>query len=264
MTDERIIAYLLKELPEEELERFEDECFDQETWPEEEISLVEEELIELYLRNELEPERRERFERDYLITAPRHNRVARAAALLRHADERHRGPLATPIASQAQPTWAGRIRALLDNHSIMLRVATAVIALAIIGGASWFFYFRALTSPKISASLVGSTVSLTISRGNRAEGTQPGVATLPHAPDTLRVLLLLPQQAPADRRYRVEIESESGKTHSVIAEGIDARSVKVDIPGEELARGKYAFRLFVIEPGGTEQRISGSYFLDVE
>ena len=52
MTDERIIAYLLEELPEDDLERFEDECFAQESWPAQ-INLVEEDLIDAYLRNEL-------------------------------------------------------------------------------------------------------------------------------------------------------------------------------------------------------------------
>src|SRR5882724_9609551 len=86
MTDERIIAYLLEELPEEDLEQFEDDCFVQENWPAQ-IELVEEELIDSYLRNELDSERRKRFEQNYLTTQARHDRVSIAAALLRHIDE---------------------------------------------------------------------------------------------------------------------------------------------------------------------------------
>ena len=86
MTDEHIIAYLLKELPEEDLERFEDECFARESWPDQ-IELVEEDLIDAYLRNELTPERRQRFENHYLTTQARQERVIMAAALLRHVDE---------------------------------------------------------------------------------------------------------------------------------------------------------------------------------
>src|SRR5215218_3051501 len=85
MTDERIIAYLLKELPEEELERFEDECFTSEDWPTQ-ISLAEEDLINDYLRKELDPEQRRHFELNYLTTVARMERVRVAAALLRHVD----------------------------------------------------------------------------------------------------------------------------------------------------------------------------------
>src|SRR5947199_1400683 len=88
MTDERIIAYLLEELPEDDLERFEDECFAQEEWLAQ-INLVEGDLIEEYLRDELTAERRQRFERNYLITKASEERVVIAAALLRYADERN-------------------------------------------------------------------------------------------------------------------------------------------------------------------------------
>ena len=104
MTDERIIAYLLKELPEEELEQFEDECFDQESWPSQ-LNLVEEDLIDAYLRDELTQERRQRFERNYLITEARQERVMMAAALLRHIDDAHRvGAEATVAAPPTAPT----------------------------------------------------------------------------------------------------------------------------------------------------------------
>src|SRR5215212_3878191 len=86
MTDERIIAYLLEELPEKDIEQFEDECFAQEDWPTE-IDAVEKELIDAYLRDELTPERQQRFEQNYLITEARQERVVMAAALLRHIDE---------------------------------------------------------------------------------------------------------------------------------------------------------------------------------
>ena len=67
------------ELPEEDLERFEDECFAQERWPEL-IDLAEEDLIDAYLRNDLTPERRRRFEQNYLTTEARLERVSMAAA----------------------------------------------------------------------------------------------------------------------------------------------------------------------------------------
>src|SRR5215210_4154430 len=93
MTDENIIAYLLEELPDEDAEQFEDACFAEESWPSR-LDLAEEDLIDAYLRNELTPERRQRFERNYLTTPAREERVILAAALLRQVDEH-------PFAAQA-------------------------------------------------------------------------------------------------------------------------------------------------------------------
>jgi anti-sigma factor RsiW len=108
MTDERIIAYLLKELPEEELEQFEDACFDQESWPAQ-LNLVEEDLIDAYLRDELTEARRQSFERNYLITEARQERVMMAAALLRHVDAAPRAGTEAPVAAPtAAPTRRGR------------------------------------------------------------------------------------------------------------------------------------------------------------
>src|SRR5215213_1963188 len=110
MTDERIIAYLLEELPEEELKQFEDECFAQESWPPQ-VSLVEGDLIDAYLRDELTPGRRQRFEQNYLTTEARRDRVLMAAALLRHVDEQPTAVLADASVLRAeQQTWVARAR----------------------------------------------------------------------------------------------------------------------------------------------------------
>lgn len=87
MDDERIVAYLLGELPEEESERFEDECyFAGEDWPEE-VRAAEHDLVDAYLRKELTPKQRQHFEQNYLTSNERQQRVATAAALLRHVSQ---------------------------------------------------------------------------------------------------------------------------------------------------------------------------------
>ncbi|HYP52249.1 MAG TPA: hypothetical protein VEQ42_01845, partial [Pyrinomonadaceae bacterium] len=135
MTDERIIAYLLKELPEEELERFEDECFASENWPAQ-VGMVEEELIDDYLSDALAPEQRRSFESNYLTTSARVERVRFAAALMRHAD--------TPASAEevtdappppAKPTWRERLRAWWGGWVPRAAVAFAALVLAV--GAWW-------------------------------------------------------------------------------------------------------------------------------
>jgi len=252
MTDERIIAYLLEELPEADLERFEDDCFAQKRWPTQ-VRLVEEELIEAYLRNELTPERRQRFERNYLNTEARKERVSRAAGLLRLIDE----SLAHPI-RPAGVIWMERFRAFWGGETWGLRAAALIAIVTVIAGALWLFIFRPPSAPTFA------TLTLTISSNTRAEGPQAGKISLPPAAHALKISLTLPQGAPQASRYRVELESNDGVTKSVEVSEEDAQSVSVVIPAAQLARGQYALKLFAIKADGTEQRINGSYFFIVE
>jgi len=258
MTDERIIAYLLEELPEDELERFEDECFAQDSWPAEQINVVEEDLIDAYLRDELTPERRQRFERNYLTTEARQERVIMAAALLRHIDE-HNGASRPAVAVRpTELTAAERFRAFWNNQTWALRAAASIAVVAVIASALWLFLFRA---PSLRSF---ATLTLAISNINRAEGAQADKVKLPSDAEALKVSLTLPRQAPPAARYRVELEDDNGKTESVEVVGNDAQSVLVVIPAARLARGQYALKLFAIKADGDDQRINGSYFFNVE
>jgi methionine-rich copper-binding protein CopC len=258
MTDERIIAYLLEELPEAELEQFEDECFAQENWPVQ-IDLAEEDLIDAYLRDELTPEQRQRFERNYLTTEARLERVRVAAALLRHVDEYHvdaQAPVATPT---TELTWGDRFHAFWSSQTWTLRAVAALAPVAIIAGVLWLSIFRA-PSPNAFA-----TLTLTISASsNRAEGVQAAKVRLPLDASALRISLTLPERLPQAARYRVELVNDNGETKSLEIDRQDAQSVSVVIPAAQLARGQYALRLFAITANGAEQRIPGSYFFTVE
>jgi hypothetical protein len=257
MTDERITAYLLKELPEEELERFEDECFEQESWPDQ-IHLAEEDLVDTYLRGELSPERRERFEQNYLITEARQERVRFAAALLRRVDEHNAVSQKATTAQQGKHTWDDRFRAFWVGLTPAFRVGLAVIVVAVMVGAIWFYLSRS-RSPQTFA-----TLTLNVSRSNRAEGAQSGKVKLPQDADALRISLILPDRLPAAARYRVELESENGETRPLEGAGQNSQSVLVEIPASHLTRGQYALKLFVIKADGTEQRVEGNYFFTVE
>jgi anti-sigma factor RsiW len=261
MTDERIIAYLLEELPEDDLERFEDECFAQDSWPAEQINVVEEDLIDAYLRGELTPERRQRFERYYLTTEARQERVIMAAALLRHIDEYNAASKPAVAAPPTRLTAAERFRAFWNSQTWALRAAAsiAVVAVAaVIAGVLWPLLFRAPT-PRTFA-----TLTLAISNINRAEGAQADRVKLPPGAEALKVSLTLPRQSPPAARYRVELEDDNGETESVEVAGNDAQSVLVVIPAAQLARGQYALKLFAVKTDGEEQRINGSYFFNVE
>jgi hypothetical protein len=257
MTDERIIAYLLGELPEEVSEQLEDECFARQSWPDE-IRICEEDLIDAYLRDELTQERRQRFEQHYLNTEARQERVVMAAALLRHVDERHDASTTNFAVEPAEPTWTERIRAFWNSQSWPLRAVASLGIIAILAGTLWLSFFRT-PAPKTFA-----TITLAHSINNRAEGVQAGKVILPLKADALRISLMLPERLPAPVRYRVELENESGATRPPEIAAQDAQSVSVVIPAAQLSRGQYALKLFAIKTDGTEQRIPGSYFFTVE
>ena len=266
MNEERIIAYLLEELPEEEAERFEDECFAAEDWPEQ-LHLAEEDLIDDYLRGGLTQERRRRFEENYLTTEARVSRVRMAAALLRHV-ESHVSPVpmanVSGVSSAAFLKKIGRaswLEALWGGRSPVPRAALS-FALLLVVVACAFVAYR-LVAPQNQTVVLLALAPTSAERG--AAGAGPTKIKLPSDAGALRVSLSLPEGSPQSAaRYRVEFEDGEGKTESLQAEGNDARSVSVSIPAARLAPGTYALRLFAVTAEGSEQRIRGSYLFTVE
>jgi hypothetical protein len=264
MTDERIINYLLKELPEEELEQFEDECFAQERWPSH-LNLVEEDLIDDYLRDELSPERRRRFERNYLTTEARRKRVAMAAALLRRVDELTPQPAPAAVVTPPAPqTWLDHSRTFWRNRSWKPQAAAATLAAVFILAGTWWLAGPLRPShPAHSAKKISEPLVLNISHGNRAEGVRAGKAKLSREGAGLKLLLTLPRSFAHAARYRVQLENENGETKLSETAAREDQIVPLEIPAGSLARGRYAVKLFAAADD-TEQRIPGHYYFDVE
>jgi hypothetical protein len=255
MTDERIIAYLLQDLPEEELERFEDECFDSENWPTQ-VSLVEEDLIDNYLRNELDPEQRRSFEQNYLTTTARMERVRVAAALLRHLDACTPAPEPTVPAPPVKLTWVERLSAWWGARPLVPRAAMALAVVALIVVAWWFF------RPPTARTF--ATLTLTVSNSDRAVGVQAGRVKLTRDIDALKLSLTLPDPPATATHYRIQLEDENGAIKHSENVQREAQFVRVTIPASKLAPGQYALKLFAITPNDTEQRVPGGYFFTVE
>jgi hypothetical protein len=265
VTDERIIAYLLGELPGEDSERFEDDCFELEDWPDQ-LNQVEGDLIEDYLRGDLTPERRRLFERNYLRTAARMERVRVAAALLRHVDAL--GPAkgaaekeaARESEGDAGPSGVeksgGWFSAFWSPRGWAQGAALAMVALALVAGAWWV----SRTGPGRAVA----TLTLSAASADRAEGSRPGRVKLTPETGVLRVSLILPEGRPPGARYRVELEEEGGGSRALGVKGRDGRSVTVEIPASQLARRQYSLRLFAAGADGAELRVPGSYLFMVE
>ena len=254
MTDERTTAYLLNELPQHEAEQFEEECFSQPEWPQEELSAVEDDLIQAYIKNELSPERRRRFVENYLVTDARKERLLRARAF-----HRFRCPDGQPT---RKPTWTQKV---LDFLKAMVfapqyavpRFAGIVLAIGLVATLSWFT-FRT-SPPKTFASL-----NLAISTDNRSAGGSTQNVKLPLAEDALRISLALPDSQPQGATYRVQWENVKGPIADLDIEKQDGNAISVIIPAGKLTPGLYALRLFRKSSDGTENRVPGSYIFNVD
>jgi len=108
MTDERAAAYLLEELTEREAEQFEEQCFAQPEWPAIDLDAAEDDLIEAYVCNELSPDRQQRFEKYYLTTGAREERVLLARSFLR----------VVCSADPPKPSWMDRVRVFWSRNPI--------------------------------------------------------------------------------------------------------------------------------------------------
>ena len=143
------------------------------------------------------------------------------------------------------------------------RAALAAAALAVAAFAllavpplrTWLFHAR--TSPPKTFA----TITLAAGAGVRGVDAPAAKVSVPLEEDALRIILTLPEGAPASARYSVELENEKREVERLEVTGQDARSVSVVIPAGRLARGQYALRLYATGADGTEQRVQGGSYL---
>jgi len=248
MTDERTTAYLLDELPEHEAQQFEEECFSQPEWPEV-VESAEEDLIQAYIDNQLSPERRRRFEENYLTTDARIEKVLFARAF-------------PHVVCQQKPAWSvsalGFLKSLASSPQFAVpRFATIVVTLGLAATVLWFLFRTA--PPQTFAH-----INLTISDNNRSAANSIQKVKLPLAEDALRISLTLPEPVTQGATYRVRWEGKKDSIEDLAVEKPDANPISVIIPAGKLHPGQYALKLFQKNPDGTEERVPGNYFFIVE
>ena len=246
MTDERTTAYLLDELPEHEAQQFEEECFSQPEWPEL-VESAEEDLIQAYIDNELSPERRQRFEENYLTTPARIEKLLFAQAFPRVVCRKQR--------------WTQRALSVLkwlafSPQCAVPRFAAILVTLGLVATLLWFSLRT--TPPRTFAH-----INLALSHDTRSQGSHDETVTLPLAEDALRISLALPEPAPQNAAYRVRWENIKGPIEDLAVEKQGANSVSVIIPARKLTPGQYLLKLFRKNPDGTEEEVPGSYLFNV-
>jgi hypothetical protein len=79
----------------------------------------------------------------------------------------------------------------------------------------------------------------------------------------IRIDIVLPDGTPQANSYRVNLQGEQVSRDVPVAEQND-RTVVVVVPTDEIPRGSYVIQLFAVQANGTEQRVPGSYFFNVD
>lgn len=256
VTPEDIKQYLLGDASPQTQQAIEERLLTEESFLEE-LSFVEEELMDDYVGGELADAERARFEQHFLCTPERQRKLRFAQAFTRYSSEK--GVTKPAEVSQARPTFAERLRAFWRGRPVLLRAAAAFTVLAILAGA-WWFSFPRTSSPRTVATL---SLPLTVS-SNRAQGAQASKVKLKPDDDALKISLILPGGQAPGSAYRVELQDENGETKPLEISEQDDKSVSVVIPASQLAREQYAIRLYATPAGGAEQRVPGNYFFTVE
>jgi len=139
--DENAVDYLLGELSEDEQVRLEERFF-RDSQLSDLISEVEDDLVDRYTRGELSDRQRRLFERRFLITARRQNKLVFARTLLRAETERGSG---SRQLRQTKVGWWTQLATFFVRSRPLLSYSLAAIAmLMLIGGWLAVSEFRGL------------------------------------------------------------------------------------------------------------------------
>jgi len=215
----------------------------------EEFDTVVDEVTDQYVRNELEESERKRFEKSYLTTAEGRQKVRFTSELLERADaERDDDSVVEPSG------FFERARAFWQVQSMRL-VATAAAMVIIAAG----LFLIVPTGSKNYAML-----DLSISTATRSSGAQPAKVKLDSGVSGLEVNLAIPEEERGAKDYRVRLVGSDGPDHDLTIDKRDNQTITVKIPATLLSRGQYAIQMATIAPDGSEQRISGNYYFNVE
>jgi hypothetical protein len=246
--------YLLGQLEEAEEERLELRLLTDASFIEE-FDTVVDEITDQYAGDELQGEEQERVEKYFLRAAERQRKVQFARDLLQHAANEQAGapdPIEPPT-----PGVFERISEFFRGQSIALRTATTIATLVVVVGLA--FLFRPILFPTTGTDTL---ITLNLSASDRSSGTEPKSVKLDGG--ILKIELILPDQVPQEQSYRVELIDEQQRSRNLRLQDRTPKSLKVTIPADEITPGGYIIHLHGIKPDGTERRVPGRYFFNVE
>src|SRR5258708_897995 len=187
---ERIRRYLLGQLSDGARAELEQDLLANEELFEE-LLVTEDEIIDDYLGGKLSDAERASFERHFLGTPERHEKLKFGRALQRYLTVAGQGPATDKF-----------LPVFWNSRSILYRATAAVLVIAIVAGALWFFRHRN-SSPETFA-----TLTLTTGAGTRDPSPRARTIILPRNANALKSHLALPNPTAPIVPSRVALEND--------------------------------------------------------
>lgn len=258
--ENQVRRYLLGEMPDRERTDFEDRCFTDDSFYQA-VLAAEDDLIDSYVRGELAPAAKVRFEARYLASPRLSSRVDFARALHQRTG------------GQNQASFSIRARRWRPTPSVWLAAAAALIVMA---GVSWWVANRNTSAPSIAQQQPqpGRTEESKMKPGAAASyvafvltpGTERAAARQPR--------LVVPQTA-EEVRLEVRLEVTGLRDYEVVLQTIEGKQVwrmsgvaaqkgtlNLTVPAKLFQTADYILTASGTKPGGTRE-IAGEYSLSV-
>jgi hypothetical protein len=205
-----------------------------------ELSIVEEELIDDYLNGTFSESERESFEKHFLITAERQRKLRFARALKKYVNDENPG-LVRPSGNTVQVVRQERKR-FLGFGNPLLSYALAAAAVVVVAVAVWLV----LTNNRATSNSGDSLLTAVLTPGQVRESGQSNRITVSSGTKTVRLQLIL---AGKDyERYRAALSGDDGseiwKADELGITNDNGRlMVQADVPGAVLHAGDYKIKV---------------------
>jgi hypothetical protein len=210
----------------------------------EEFDTIVDEITDDYLNNQLSDDERERVEKYFLSTTDRQDKLEFATELLRRAESERGKKVAEP-----HPRLFAQIAAFFRRQSFVYVAMTAATVIIVVS----VFYILTRDNANYLA------LNLEISTAERDRGAEAKPVKLP--PNTgLKLTLTIPENARGAKDYIARLANGNDLEIDERTE----KTVTVKIPPALSTPGTHAVQLSKVKPDGTEERISGSYYVAVE
>jgi hypothetical protein len=153
-----LARYLLGQLPEGEQQRIEESFFSDEEFLAE-LLVVEDDLIDDYVRGQLSASERERFEKFFLASPRRQQRVAFATTVAGHFSAPE-AVTAEPAAAEQEPAsrWQS-LRAFFSSRVAVPKLLLASVAIVMLFGGAWLVVDKVWLSSRLGTMPVEQTAA---------------------------------------------------------------------------------------------------------
>ena len=273
-----ITEYLLGGLDEKTKQQVEERVITDRKYKEK-VLMIEDELVEDYLAGRLPKTERDRFSRHYLSGPSQHQKLRIERALNKYVTE---NPLRPSILERLKE-WFRALLSLFKSQSRLIQFSSAITAITILLGGSWFVYqaFRTaaertrlqqelarLNAPhNISTSPDPSVLAVTLPSLQFREGESDRIVI---KPETKILQLHVPLGSDEHESYGVVLRFDEGyerrelfkfnglKTHTIDQK----RALVLQIPTRILSTNDYVLTVRKLNPDGTFKDV-GDYDLHV-